>query len=455
LARYAHRRAWRILPPYWAALVFSLLMTWFVVAQPGWPEPDGRSVVVNGLLLQDLVSVPSPNRAFWSIAVEAQLYVVLPLLLLATRRFGALTMVTFVALLVTSAGAVGEQSPTVGALVTQLTPDLAVLFAVGVLAAGVVTARSRLAGWPWHWLSAAAAVPVLGTVAVHGSVWTIGHLFWVDLALGPAIGCLLAAVAAGRPTRLVRVLDTPALRGLGSFSYSLYLTHAPIVIALYYGVVRGRVSPGVPTFLVLVAVVLPVTVVFARLFATVFELPFREHRGWAPLLASLREAVLLSRRSGVLAGLPSGAGGPAGGARLLGCRRAVAPVAHGLLAATTGRARGPRPRRPGRRRLAGASSGVEPLGTQRGGGLRRQDGQAPADPGEGLFERLGLLVSKKVARAGGTASADLGHAGAGTAAVPADVLVARAPDTCMQLEHRVLVERGQARGLRLGDELTL
>jgi hypothetical protein len=36
IATYAHRRAWRILPPYWAALVFSLLMTWYVLAQPGW-----------------------------------------------------------------------------------------------------------------------------------------------------------------------------------------------------------------------------------------------------------------------------------------------------------------------------------------------------------------------------------------------------------------------------------
>src|SRR5215472_5595859 len=30
IATYAHRRAWRILPPYWAALGFSLVMTWYV-----------------------------------------------------------------------------------------------------------------------------------------------------------------------------------------------------------------------------------------------------------------------------------------------------------------------------------------------------------------------------------------------------------------------------------------
>jgi hypothetical protein len=64
IATYAHRRAWRILPPYWAALGFSLVMTWYVLAQPGWALPNGRSVVVYGLLVQDAFSVGSPNRAF-------------------------------------------------------------------------------------------------------------------------------------------------------------------------------------------------------------------------------------------------------------------------------------------------------------------------------------------------------------------------------------------------------
>ena len=92
IATYAHRRAWRILPPYWAALVFSLVMTWFVLAQPGWPVPNGKSVVVYGLLVQDAYSVGSPNRAFWSIAIEAQLYFLLPLLLLLVRRVSARAM---------------------------------------------------------------------------------------------------------------------------------------------------------------------------------------------------------------------------------------------------------------------------------------------------------------------------------------------------------------------------
>ncbi len=76
---------------------------------------------------------------------------------------------------------------------------------------------------------------------------------------------------------------TPPCRALGSFSYSLYLTHLPIVIAVSYGLVLGRVATGTSTFLVLCAILLPLTVCFARLFAAVFELPFQRYRGWIPL----------------------------------------------------------------------------------------------------------------------------------------------------------------------------
>ena len=87
---YAHRRAWRILPPYWAALGIQPGDD-LVRAGPArtCAVPNGKSVVVYGLLVQDVFAVGSPNRAFWSIAIEVQLYVLLPLLLLLVRRVSA------------------------------------------------------------------------------------------------------------------------------------------------------------------------------------------------------------------------------------------------------------------------------------------------------------------------------------------------------------------------------
>jgi peptidoglycan/LPS O-acetylase OafA/YrhL len=307
MSTYAHRRAWRILPPYWAALGFSLVMTWYVLAQPGWPLPNGKSVAVYGFLVQDAFSqgrgggfwaAGSPNRAFWSIAIEAQLYVLLPVLLLLVRRVSARAMVGLVAVIVVIIGLLGPHVPLMNSALIKFTPDLAVLFAVGLLAAGIVTAGEHTRSRPWAGYALAATVPVIALMVVKGYTWSNLNLFWLDLAWAPAIGCLLAAIATSRPRPVVRFLDSRLPRSLGSCSYSLYLTHLPIVIAVSYGLVLGRVAAGTPTFFVLAIIVLPVTVCFARLFAAVFELPFQRHRGWTALRQAISARLWQLRRAG-------------------------------------------------------------------------------------------------------------------------------------------------------------
>ena len=259
-------------------------MAWLIVPQPGHGMPDAKSVVVNGLLVQNIVAAHSPNAAFWSMAVEAQLYLLFPLLLLMVRRRGAIVMVATVTLVVAAVGIFGPHISRLDTFVIQSPPDLAALFAVGILTAGIVGAGQARRSWPWAWLALAAAAPVLATIWWQGSVWTLDHLFWVDLALGPAIACLLAGLATGRPAPLLRLLDARPMRSLGSFSYSLYLTHAPIVAIVCERIVAGRVPEGVPVFLVSLALVLPLTIVFARGFAAVFETPFlrRQHGRGSP-----------------------------------------------------------------------------------------------------------------------------------------------------------------------------
>ncbi|MEA2211362.1 MAG: hypothetical protein QOF83_1310 [Solirubrobacteraceae bacterium] len=283
VAPFAHRRARRILPAYWAALVFSLAVAWLIVPAPGQGVPDAKSVLVNGLLVQNLVRAHSPNGAFWSLAVEAQLYVLFPLLLLMVRRWGAIVMVATVTLVVAAVGVVGPHVSALHDFVIQSPPDLVALFAVGVLTAGIVGASGARRSWPWAWLALAAAAPVLATILWQGSVWTLDHLFWFDLALGPAVACLMAALATGRPVPLLRLLDARPIRSLGSSSYSLYLTHGPIVVVVYEKIVAGRIHQGVPAFVVSLALVLPLTIVFARVFASVFESPWCQHHSRSAL----------------------------------------------------------------------------------------------------------------------------------------------------------------------------
>lgn len=323
LGRFARRRAWRILPPYWAALAFSLAVAWTLMPQPGEGPPTAKSVILYGLLLQDVAGSPSPNGAFWSIAVEAHLYLVFPLMLLVRRRAGAAALVVLVAVPVAAIGLLAPSVPPVAALL-RLTPQFAVLFALGAVAARVAARPAPDAGAgldagldagpgagpgtgpgtgpgavppggsrAWPWLTLAAAAPVLALIALLGPVWTVEHYYWLDLAAGPAVALLLVSVALGRPAVLVRVLGTRPVRSLGSFSYSLYLIHAPIVVAVSTLVVNPRVALGLPAFLATTALAVPLSLLAGRLFAAVFELPFQRHRSWPALHAAV--AARLSR----------------------------------------------------------------------------------------------------------------------------------------------------------------
>jgi peptidoglycan/LPS O-acetylase OafA/YrhL len=253
--RFARRRARRILPAYWAALLVSLAVATLAGPLPMVHPADGRAVLVYAFLLQDFVAAPAPNGAFWSIAVEAALYLVFPLLLLVRARFGAVATMAVACLPVIIAGPARS---------TGFTWEMAPVFTLGILAAGVAARPPRL---PWWWLTGLAAAPVLVVIGWRGPVWTERHYLWIDLAVGPAFALLLIAVATGRSPAVNRLLTARPAALLGGCSYSLYLLHVP-VIALVSRHLHG-------SFPATVAVAAPAAVLTATLFARLFEQPFR------------------------------------------------------------------------------------------------------------------------------------------------------------------------------------
>ncbi|MFF7676704.1 acyltransferase family protein [Actinacidiphila glaucinigra] len=286
-ARFLRRRAWRILPPYWAALAMSLVIAWFVVPASHFGPPTGATALVYGLVAQDVFTAPTPNGTFWSIAVEAELYLLFPLLLLVRRRLGAVVLVAGVTLPVVARGLIAPgASPVEGN--NWLTPHLAPVFVAGLVGAGIVAAPARVRRLPWHWFAVAAAAPVAAFAAAKGPVWTVDHYFWVDLAVAPAMTMLIAAVATGRPPLVLRLLTARPVRALGNVSYSLYLIHLPVVMAVVRRVAPRFVAPGLPTFWFTLLVALPVSLLGAWLFARIFELPFKRHRSWKSLPVARR-----------------------------------------------------------------------------------------------------------------------------------------------------------------------
>ena len=287
VAQFLRRRAWRILPPYWAALALSLAISLFVVPASHYGPPDGSSLLVYGLVLQDVFFAPTPNGAFWSIGVEAELYLLFPLVLLVRRRFSAAAAVACVTLPVIVRGLLAPGSnPVEGD--NWLAPHLAPVFVAGVVGAGIVVASERVRRLPWGWFAVLAALPVLALGFVQGSVWTVRHYFWIDLAIAPAMTMLIAAVATGQPAFLVRLLNTRPLQRLGDFSYSLYLIHLPIVLVVIRRVAPHVVAPGLHTFCFTLLLGLPVSVLTAWLFSQIFELPFKRNRSWKSLMAQSR-----------------------------------------------------------------------------------------------------------------------------------------------------------------------
>ncbi|MFC4070157.1 acyltransferase family protein [Actinoplanes subglobosus] len=275
--RYLRRRALRILPAYWAALVASAVIATAVPYLPLSEPPTLRSFAVYALLLQDAVATPAPNGAFWSIAAEAGLYLLFPLVLMARRRFGATVTLALTTVPVVAAGLLFPTLST-GSRAIGYTLELAPLFTVGVLAAGIVAAGERLRRRPWLALSALAAAPVLALIAVHDSTWTVTRYYWLDLAAGPAIALFLTAVAAGRPARLARLLNRAPLQALGGYSYSLYLIHMPVVALVSTLVVAKATTSHLSAFAVTVVLVVPLCLLAARLFAALFETPFQRLR---------------------------------------------------------------------------------------------------------------------------------------------------------------------------------
>jgi hypothetical protein len=60
------------------------------------------------------------------------------------------------------------------------------------------------------------------------------------------------------------------------------------VVAISAKVIGPRMEPGLPRFLATLGLVLPLSLIGARLFAAVFEIPFTRYRSWSALRDAFR-----------------------------------------------------------------------------------------------------------------------------------------------------------------------
>jgi peptidoglycan/LPS O-acetylase OafA/YrhL len=290
LASYFARRAWRILPPYFATLFGSLLLLAVLpvletATNTIWddtsPAFTGAAITSHLFLAHNLFPSLAHriNGPLWSVATEWQIYFFFPLLLLPIwRRFGPISTVL-------TGFAVGSAFTWVAPAAAHSAASWYIgLFALGMCAAGIgftvrpaeLALRARV---PWGPLS----VVLLGSVAIGATalvrVW-FRALPYSDALVGAATACslvyltrhALAPASEPRPWFL-RCFEARTLVSLGRCSYSLYLTHLPVVAVCYFGLRRLNLSADAQ-LLALVSLSLPLSVLFSYGFYWLFERRF-------------------------------------------------------------------------------------------------------------------------------------------------------------------------------------
>lgn len=281
---YLKRRARRILPPYYAALILSLLLI------AALSSVKGRSLaeLSPGALLSHLFLVHNLkpewtfaiNGPMWSVATEWQIYFFFPAILLPVwrhRGIGAAVCVAFVLGYIPHFGFHKWLDP--------VAPWFLGLFALGM--AGAVVGfdagprfralRSRL---PWGLLAIALFLALVLAFVLKPTSLPSYPLYLTEPLVGLAAVCLIVYctrfLTDGVPTRrptILRFLESRPVVGLGAFSYSLYLTHAPF-LDLGKTLLKTLPLSDTSKLLLLWFGIVPLCVLAAYLFYLPFERPF-------------------------------------------------------------------------------------------------------------------------------------------------------------------------------------
>jgi peptidoglycan/LPS O-acetylase OafA/YrhL len=277
---YLKRRATRILPPYFAALLLSLLLAWLMEAWRNdvrvWasfmPSPTLSGTLAHLTLIHNLRLdwIWQANAPLWTIATEWQIYLLFPLVLLPLwKRFGAVVTVGAALLL--------------GLLLDLLLPDLAAasfwflgLFALGMIAAASLRAplsdlslrRLRICGVVYFAVFLALTI-LCEARGMQTQAYDFPFLWVADVMVGVCAACFLTC-SAHRPNCVVHVLELPLCLRLGAMSYSLYLLHFPLIADLAILPARWKWN-AVQTILFLYCVGIPLVLVLSWGFSRLVE----------------------------------------------------------------------------------------------------------------------------------------------------------------------------------------
>ena len=247
LGRFWAARARRLLPASLLTLLITAVAVMVIVPRSQWDQflseiIASASYVQNWLLAANSVdylaadNLPSPAQHFWSLSVEEQFYVALPLLLCLAIVIGTVVAVPRLLLAAGVLVAVSVASLVYCLYLTTTNPGVAYFstftrmweFGLGGLAS---FAAPAVAGLTRRRATAHAAVTLSGGLAIVVSFLLIdsGTPFPGYAALLPVLGTV-AVVRWGGSTFATTIGALQPAAELGRISYALYLWHWPLIV---------------------------------------------------------------------------------------------------------------------------------------------------------------------------------------------------------------------------------
>jgi peptidoglycan/LPS O-acetylase OafA/YrhL len=240
---FVWRRARRLYPPLLAAIVLAFILdsigkaNGFSIYHQGTPYPvvnanvvshlDGITLLGNlAFLMNTYVPVFGCNGPLWSLKFEWWFYMIYPLFWLLSRRSIGMATGLMTGLFVASFFPSGWPLRLLHDVFSMM---LAWWF--GALLADIFAGRLK---WRWHWVAVGAGLTGLLALLYASPLHDLGMGLVFSAVL--AFGFLLQE-------RNVRLFWLEKLKPLGDMSYTLYVTHFPILV-LASGWLMSRSSKG-------------------------------------------------------------------------------------------------------------------------------------------------------------------------------------------------------------------
>ena len=287
--QFYKRRAKRILPPYYAALAFSLILIATVIGHKTgthWDVslPVTKSGIVSHVLLAENIWKPAEiNHVLWSVAVEWQIYFFFPLFLFLFRKTGMWTTAIATTAITIAMFQVGSRHfPQTSNFFEGINLPYYALFVYGMTAAYLAHPNEHSRQMPsrglWKWLAICSALAIAFIVVAKGLTWVQWHAWLLDYLVGACAAASLISAAIDETSLLRRVCSWRPLVFIGTFAYSLYLIHAPLIQVIWQYLVRPmHISPDQGYWVLAFAGPLLI-VPTAYLFFLLFEKPFLRRR---------------------------------------------------------------------------------------------------------------------------------------------------------------------------------